>query len=64
MKNEKPKLRTSCDYKTPSAKKRVLVNNCWSICLCPFFPPQALINTSAGRSFHFDFLIFNFSFLI
>ena len=29
-----------------------------------FFPPKALINPSAGRSFHFDFFIFNFSFLI
>jgi hypothetical protein len=25
-----------------------------------FFPPKALINLSAGRSFHFDFLIFRF----
>jgi len=53
MKNEKRKLRTSCAFKTPPAKKRVLVNHCWSICLCTFFPPKALIKPSAGRSFHF-----------
>jgi len=39
MKNEKQKLHTSCDFKTPSAKKRILVENCGPICLTP----QALI---------------------
>jgi len=48
-------------FKTPSAKKRVVVKNCLSILFVSFFlPPQALINPSAGRSFHFDFLIFRF----
>jgi len=41
-------------------RKRILVKNCRAICLCLFFTPQALINPSEGRSFHFDFLIFRF----
>jgi hypothetical protein len=62
MKNEKRELRTSCAFKTPSAKKEFLLRIVDSfVCVCMFFfPPKALINSSAGHSFHFDFLIFHF----
>jgi hypothetical protein len=36
MKNEKRKLRTSCDIKTPAANKRVLVTDCFSISFFAF----------------------------
>jgi hypothetical protein len=59
MKNEKRKLHTSCDFKTPAAKKN-FCQDLSSHLFVPFFTPQALIKPSEGRSFHFDFLIFRF----
>lgn len=57
-------MHTSCDSKTPSLKKEFLSRIADSFVCALVFPPKALMNLSAGRSFHFNFLIFRFLFLI
>jgi len=46
--------------KTPAAKNRIVVKKCCSMCCCLFFRRRRYFKMSAGRSFHFDFLIFHF----
>jgi hypothetical protein len=67
IKNEKRKMKNgSCALrailKRLRLKKEFLLRIVDSfVCVCVLFsPPKALINPSAGRSFHFDFLIFHF----
>jgi len=57
MKNEKLKQHTSCDFETPSAKRRIPVKNYRSV-----FSAEG-VNETVHRT-QLPFLLFNFSFLL
>ena len=41
-------------------RKKEFLSRIVDLFICVYFPPKALINSSEGRSFHFNFLIFRF----